>query len=813
MTDLIHDIRYGFRTLLNRPGFTILAVLTLALGIGATTSIFSVINGVVLQPLPFRDPGQLVQVWTTQPENDRDNWSGATFIDVMEQCGSFEEFAGICGASLTLTGYDLPRMLMGASVTSNWFEMLDIGAWRGRVIISEVDLPGEDRVVVLRHGLWQTEFGGDEGVIGRSIELNGELYTIVGILAPGVGYPESAQFWASSRYRVPDPPFDFGGDPSTVRGAEYFNVIARLDDGVTLAQAGSELDVVGAGLRQQYPAMDPDGGYNIVPLRDAIVGDVRSILLTLFGAVGFVLLIACANVANLLLVRASGREREIAVRMAIGATRTRVIRQLVTESAVLAFMGGILGLTFAFGGTDLLLSLVPEEIPRMASVAVDWTVLGFTMLIALATGLLFGLVPALQSSDGNLMTAVREGGGRHTAGRSRRNLRNGLIIGEVAISLILLVGAGLMVRTFMALNDVDPGFDPVDVHTARVWIPESRYGEDALVTGFYREVIERMDARPEIEGAAAILSLPINPGITGTLAFSIQGRPAEPGQDAVAGFQLVSADYFRIMSIPLLSGRALEPGDDENGPRVVVVNQALAEEFWLGENPLGKQVTWSDPTDAETEWSEIVGVVSNTRFASLDTEPRTEIYRPYSQSSMPFLTMVIRSRAESEAVFSLLRQVVAEIDADQTVTEMISMEEVLSTSLAQRRFNMQLLGLFSLIALLMAAVGLYGVLSYTVAQRSSEIGVRVALGAESRNVIGLIVRDGFRLVVIGLAAGLAGSLLMVRVISNHVYGIDAYDPASLITGLVLMAMVAMVACLVPAWRAARVDPMVVLNRD
>jgi len=813
MTDLIHDIRYGFRTLLKRPGFTILAVLTLALGIGATTSIFSVINGVVLQPLPFDDPGELVQVWTTQPENDQDNWCGAKFIDVMEQSTSFEELAGLCGASLTLTGYDLPRMLQGVSVTSNWFEMLGIGAWRGRVLSSEIDLPGGNRVVVLRHSLWLTEFGGDEGIIGRSIELNGEPYTVVGILAPGVGYPERARFWASSKYRAPDPPFDLGGDPTTIRGAEYFSVFARLDDGASLDQAALELEAIGAGLREQHPEMDPEGGFNIVHLRDAIVGDVRSILLTLFGAVGFVLLIACANVANLLLVRASGREREISVRMAIGATRTRVIRQLVTESAVLAVMGGLLGLAFAFGGTDLLLTLVPEEIPRMASVAVDWTVLGFTMFIALSTGILFGLVPAFQSSGGDLMTAVREGGGKHTAGRSRKNLRNSLIVGEVAISLILLVGAGLMVRTFMTLNQVHPGFDPVNVHTARVWIPESRYGEDALVTGFYREVIERLEARPEVEGAAAVLSLPIDPGITGTLAFSIMGRIDEPGQQPVCGFQLVSADYFRIMGIPLLSGRALEESDNENAPRVAVINQALAEEFWPGENPLGKQVTWGDPSDAEAEWTEIVGVVGSTRFESLDSEPRTEIFRPYSQDSMPFLTMVVNSRAESDMVFSLMRQAVAEIDSDQPVTQMAGMEEILSTSLAQRRFNMQLLGLFSLVALIMAAVGLYGVLSYTVAQRSGEIGIRIALGAGFSTVISLIVRDGFRLVLIGLAAGLAGALLMVRVITNHIYGIDTYDPASLLLGIVTMAVVALAACLFPAWRAARVDPMVVLNRE
>ncbi len=813
MADFLHDIRYGIRTLLKRPGFTVIAVLTLALGIGATTSIFSIVNGVVLQPLPFREPDRLVRVWSTTPDSDRDNWDGATFIDIREQSDSFDELAGICGANLTLTGYDLPRMLRGASVTSNWFEMLGIGAWRGRVLASGTDLPGENRVVVLSHGLWQVEFGGDEGVLGQSIELNDEPYTVVGILAPGVGYPETAQFWASSRYRVPDPPFPLGGDPADNRGAEYFDTFARLKDDVSLEQARTELESIGLGLRQEYPGFSADEGYNIVSLREAIVGDVRSILMTLFGAVGFVLLIACANVANLLLVRASGREREIAVRMAIGATRTRVIRQLVTESAILALVGGILGLTFAFWGTELLLALVPEEIPRVASVAVDWTVLGFTMFISMATGLLFGLLPALHSSGGNLMNAVREGGGKHTAGRTRRNVRNGLIISEVAVSLILLVGAGLMVRTFMALNEVNPGFDPELVHTARVWIPGSTYSEDVQVTGFYREVLDQMKARPGIDGAAAVLSLPINPGLTGTLAFNIQDRPVEPGQDPVCGFQLVSEDYFRIMGIPLLSGRTLEQTDNENGPQVVVINQALAEEMWSGENPLGKQVTWGDPTDPETLWAEIVGVVGNTRFESLDSEPRSEIFRPFSQSPMPFLTMVIKSRAESEMVFSTLRQVVADIDPDQPVTEMVSMVEVLSTSLAQRRFNMQLLGLFALTALLMAAVGLYGVLSFSVAQRSSEIGVRVALGAGSWSVIGLIVRDGFRMVLIGIGAGVVGALLLARLVSNLIYGVNSFDPLTLFSGIVLLAAIAFLACLLPAWRAARIDPMVVLTQE
>jgi len=813
MTSLLHDIRYGFRTLMKRPGFTVVAALTLALGIGATTSIFSVVNGVVLQPLPFTDPDRLVRIWSTSPDDDRDNWDGATFVDVREQCGSFRELAGMTGANLTLTAYDLPRMLRGVSVTSNWFDMLGIGAWRGRVLSSEADLPGEDRVVVLSHGLWQVDFGGDEGVIGRSIELNDEPYTVVGILAPGVGYPETAQFWASARYRVPDPPFDFGGDPAENRGAEYFHAFARLRDDTSIDQARAELEVIGIGLRERYLEFSSDEGFNMVPLRESIVGDVRSIIMTLFGAVGFVLLIACANVANLLLVRASGREREIAVRMAIGATRTRIVRQLVTESAILALVGGTLGLTFALLGTDLLLSIVPEEIPRVASVTIDWAVLGFTMVVSLATGMLFGLVPALQSSGGGLMNAVREGGGKHTAGRTRRKLRNGLIVGEVAVSLILLVGAGLMVRTFLVLNEVHPGFEPENVHTARVWIPESRYSEEVQVTGFYREVIERMEVRPGIDGAAAVLSLPINYGLSGTLAFNIQDRPAEPGQEPVCGFQLVSADYFRIMGIPLLSGRMLERADDERGPQVAVINQALAEGLWPGENPLGKQVTWGDPSDDGTEWAEIVGIVGNTLFESLDSEPRSEIFRPFSQSPMPFLTMVIKSRAESEMVFSSLRQVVADIDPDQPVTDMMSMGEVLSTSLAQRRFNMQILGLFALAALLMAAVGLYGVLSYSVAQRSGEIGVRMALGAGSWNVIGLIVRDGFRMVLIGLGAGVAGALLLTRLVSNLIYGVSASDPVTLLLGIFLLAAIAFLACLLPAWRAARIDPMVVLTRE
>lgn len=571
------------------------------------------------------------------------------------------------------------------------------------------------------------------------------------------------------------------------------------------------MDAIGARFREEYPDTKADEGFNIVYLRDSIVGDIRPVLFTLFGAVGFVLLIACANVANLLLVKASGRDKEVAVRMALGANRSRIIGQLITESILLALCGGLFGVLFALWGTDALLALVPEDIPRAMEVTADLGVLGFAMLVSLTTGILFGMAPALQCSRQNLQESIREGSGRHGSDRKGNRVRNLLIIGEVAISLLLVVGAGLMMRTFFTLNAVDPGFNPENVYSARVWIPPSRYDEDEKITNFYREIIERVRGIPGVQSAGAVLSLPVNSGINGSLSFSIEGRPVEPGYEPVSGFQLVSSDYFKTMGIPVLHGRTITDTDNEDAPLVALVNQALADEHWPGENPLGNRIAWGNIEDDEVELATIVGIVGNTRHSGLDEETRTEIYRPYSQAPMPFMTLVVKSAMEESSIVSALRSVVAEVDPGQPVIEAMTMDQVLAGSLGQRRFNMLLLGLFAGAALLMAAVGLYGVLSYSVTQRSREIGISMALGASTGHIVGKIVREGFRLIIIGLVIGTLGAVALTRLITSLIYGVSVTDPVTFILGILLMTAVALTACYLPALRASRLDPVSVLR--
>lgn len=571
------------------------------------------------------------------------------------------------------------------------------------------------------------------------------------------------------------------------------------------------MDAIGARFREEYPDTKADEGFNIVYLRDSIVGDIRPVLFTLFGAVGFVLLIACANVANLLLVKASGRDKEVAVRMALGANRSRIIGQLITESILLALCGGLFGVLFALWGTDALLALVPEDIPRAMEVTADLGVLGFAMLVSLTTGILFGMAPALQCSRQNLQESIREGSGRHGSDRKGNRVRNLLIIGEVAISLLLVVGAGLMMRTFFTLNAVDPGFNPENVYSARVWIPPSRYDEDEKITNFYREIIERVRGIPGVQSAGAVLSLPVNSGINGSLSFSIEGRPVEPGYEPVSGFQLVSSDYFKTMGIPVLHGRTITDADNEDAPLVALVNQALADEHWPGENPLGNRIAWGNIEDDEVELATIVGIVGNTRHSGLDEETRTEIYRPYSQAPMPFMTLVVKSAMEESSIVSALRSVVAEVDPGQPVIEAMTMDQVLAGSLGQRRFNMLLLGLFAGAALLMAAVGLYGVLSYSVTQRSREIGISMALGASTGHIVGKIVREGFRLIIIGLVIGTLGAVALTRLITSLIYGVSVTDPVTFILGILLMTAVALTACYLPALRASRLDPVSVLR--
>lgn len=813
MSSIVQDIRYAVRGFARTPGFVGVAVITLALGIGATTAIFSVVNGIVLRPLPFPAPDRLVRLYSTEGGEGRDNHSGANFLDIRAESQSFEDLAGFIPGRFNLTGAETPQVVRGAVVTPDFFSVLGVDALLGRALSREADAPGGERTVVLRYSLWQSRYAGDVKVVGRPLVVDGQQYTVVGVMPRGFGYPPNAEFWAASQYRVPDPPFDFGTDPAEVRGAEYFAAVGRLKSDIDLSRAQAEMTMIAGRLAEAYPEENAAEGLLLVPLRESVVGDVSSTLYILLGAVGFLLLIACANVASLLLVRAWGRGRELALRSALGASRGRIVRQLLTESVVLAFLGGIVGLLVAVWGTNALLTLAPEGIPRVSEVGADLRLLAFALSIVLGTGVLFGLAPSLQAFAGRPAESGVIAGARLTAGRARSRLRHGLIVGEVAVSLLLLVGAGLTVRTYMALNHVHPGFDPHQTLSARVEIPETRYPTDIEQSEFYREVLERVSAIPGVRSAGGVLSLPINAGISGNLLFSIEGRQAAPGEEWQSGYQLASPDYFRTLGIPVLRGRIFAQGDGPDASRVAVINQALADLYWRDEEPIGQRVTWGDPTDENVDWTTIVGIVGNTRQDGLEEAPRPEIFRPYAQAPMPFMTLVVRSDVEATGLTTAIRNAVLEVDPAQPIYEVKTMERVLSDSLGSRRFSMYVLGVFAVTALVLAAVGLFGVLTFSVSQRSKEIAIRMALGARAGGVIARVVGEGLGLAAIGLLIGTLGAVALTRYMASMVYGVSTADPKTFVSGIALFVLVALVASWIPALRAAHADPMNVLKAE
>ncbi len=814
MSNLLHDLRFGLRSFAKSPGFTAVAILTLALGIGATTSVFTVTDAVILRPLPYAEPERLVSVFVTELSRgvSRTNHAGAGYLDLRDQSESFDGLAAYRGLSINLVGGEVPVRIRGASVMPEFFSVLGVDALIGRTFSPALDAPESERAVVLGHSLWQTQFGGDEELLGQSLKLNDELYTVVGIMPAGFEFPVGSELYLSPHYRVPDPPFDLGEDPAENRGAQYLSVVGRLRDGVRLEQAQAELDIIAAQLAEAFQGSSGGEGLVTVSLHDTLVSEARPLLYVLLGAVGFVLLIACANVANLLIVRATRKEKELAIRRALGAGVGRIVRQLLTESILLALIAGIFGVVLALWGTDLLLLLAPAEIPRAEEVGVDLRVLGFTFLIVVGTGVLFGMAPVPQVSRDNLQSTIKDGAARITGGSANR-LRKALIIGEVAISFLLVVGAGLMGRTFLSLLAVDPGFDSSNTLAVHMALPENKYSEDHEFLAFYNGVLDRVETMPGVESAAMVLTLPMNSNIRGTLSITIDGLPKAPGEDLVAGFQVVSPDYFRTLRIPLLGGRLLTAADSEDAPPVLLINQAFVDRHFPDEEPLGKRITWGDGEAPDTTWSTVVGVVGNTLMEGLDDQAEPMTYQTYPQAWLPFLTLVVRSHGDPAALTGSVRAAILEVDPEQPIYGETTLDEALAGTLGNRRFNMLLLGVFSFAALVMAAVGLYGVLSFSVEQRTREIGIRRALGAEQGTVILQVVREGSTLVLIGLLIGVAGSFALSGVVSSQIHGVSAADPISYAIGILVLGTIALLACTVPALRASRVDPIVALKSE
>ncbi|MFP5261703.1 MAG: ABC transporter permease [Blastocatellia bacterium] len=804
------DLRYGIRTLAQRPGFAAAAALALALGIGANSAIFSVVNAVLLRSLPYEAPDQLVIVQSTRRQDPRRSGSASypDFADFRSQNQVFDDMAAFRSRGYTLTGAGEPERIDGARVSASFFQLLGAEPHLGRAFLPEEDKPEAARVVIISHGLWQRRFGGDPDVIGRTLTLDGNSYTVVGVATAGFSFPiemEKADIWS---------PLALDGELLEQRGAHFLRVIARLKPGVPLQAAQAEMSTIATRLEQQYPEDDTDRVVALYSLYDHLVGGIRPALLVLLAVVGFVLLIACSNVANLLLARAATRQREIAIRMALGASRGRIIRQLITESLILAFIGGGAGLLLALWGVESLVALSPANLPRMSGVGVDRWVLGFTLIVSVMTGIIFGLAPAIKASKPDLNDALKEGGRGSTEGFSGRRLRNLLVVSEMALALVVLISAGLLIRSFLRLQQVNAGFDPSNILTMQVELPSSKYKEGVQVSAFFEQVLERINALPGVESAGAVTTLPLS-GSNMRTSFTVQNRPAPPpGQEPLAHLRAVTPGYFRTLRIPLLKGQEFGENYRKSSPGRIIINDTMARRFWPDEDPIGQRISIGMSTDEDEPalW-EIVGIVGDVRHASLDAEPAPEMYVPHSQQSWPFLTLVIRTTSDPMAMAGAARAQVLAVDKDQPVSSVKSMEGMVSASIAQPRFYLLLLGIFAALALTLAAVGVYGVLSYSVTQRMHEIGIRMALGAKPFDVIRLVVGQGLVLSLAGVAVGLVGAYVFTRLMSSMLYGVSATDPVTFAALAVLLMAVALLASYVPARRATKVDPMVALRYE
>jgi len=801
---LLQDFHFAVRSFLRTPGFTLLCATTLALGIGSATAVFSVADTLLLRPLPFPHADRLVDLWSTRPAQgeQRNVVAGATYLDWERDARAFTLLAAYRTMDFNVTGDGFPERLPGVSITPGFFAALDVGPILGR-LPSPGDGPAAARTVVLSDAVWQERYGADPSIIGRAMTIDGIPHTIVAVLPPGVTFPEKVGLYAPSPYRVPLTPMD-DVDRSADRTAGYLRVIGRLAEGISLDAAQAEMSAVAA--RAPAAARDPDDpiGVAVIPAQEDLVGPLRPTLIVFLGAVGLLLLIACANVANLLTVRALRRRPELAVRMSLGAGPARIRRQLLTEAIVLALMGGVPGLLLAAWGTRILVSLAPEGIPRLSEASVDSRVLIVSLLVTLATGLLFGLAPTVGFSGRAPSLTLRAGRVRRQPGPEL--LRDTIVVTEVALALLLVVGAGLMLRTYRAVSTTDPGFDPSSVLVAHVALPASRYTDDATQAAFYEQTLASIRALPGVESAATILTLPMHWAIRGTFHFSVEGR-TDPESGALAGYQVASTDYFKTLRIPLLQGRDIAEADQYDHPAVVVINEAMAQRYWPGENPLGQRITfWGDPDDPATTWATIVGVVGNTAKDGLDEPPEPEAYLPVRQVPMPRASIVVRTAGDPYGIADAVRRCLRDVDASLPLYGVLTMEDVVAESLAQRRFRMILLGVFAGAALLLTAVGLYGVISFSVGQRTREIGIRMALGATRDGVVRQVIREGLVRVAVGLAVGAAGSLALTRVIASQVFGVSVTDPITYACSALTLGMLALTACAVPAIRASRVDP-------
>jgi putative ABC transport system permease protein len=807
------DIRYGVRMLLKAPSISIVATIALALGIGANTAIFSVVNSVLLRPLPFANSEQLMNIWETDSVRgtQRGSASYPNFADWREQNHVFEHVSTYRNSDFIMTGRGESTRLQGAVVNADLFPLLGVTPLIGRGFLPAEDNPGESgRVVLLSQSLFHKRFNSDPNIVNQSMVLDGKNYTIVGVMPGAFQFPvqnDPVELWTTVAVDRE------GEEPITQeRGAHYMQVIARLKPGVSKEQAQAEMTAIGSRLEQQYPDKNLHRNIRVQPTLEALVGDVRPALLILLGAVGFVLLIACANVANLLLARAMSRHKEMAIRSALGASRMRVVRQLLTESVLLSLAGGLLGLVLAVWWSDLLVALGKENIPRAMQVGLDWRVLGFTLLVSVLTGIVFGLVPAMHSSKTELTESLKEGGRSGAEGARRNHIRGVLVVGELAIAVVLLVGAGLLIQSLWRLRQVNPGFESQNLLTFVVGIPDVRYPTNKQAQ-FYRDLIERIEKLPGVRSTSSVIPLPLG-GDDFSISFETEGRPLAKGDLPSADFFDVQVGYFKTLGISILKGRDFTERDNKQGPPVIIVNQAFARKFFPNEEAVGKRIKPGISTDTDDPaMREIIGVVSDIRNRNLSSDLRPGYYLPAAQVPFSQMTLVVRTTNDPHSVITAVQNEVHAMDSELPIFNVKTMDEYISATVAGPRFNATLLVIFAGVALILTIVGLYGVMSYSVAQRTNEIGIRMALGAQTSDVLRLIVSQGFKLVLIGLGIGLIGAFALTRVIASLLFGVTTKDPLTFAAVAVLLALVALLACYIPARRATRLDPLHALRYE
>jgi putative ABC transport system permease protein len=801
METLIKDIRYGLRGLWKRPGFSIVALLTLALGIGANTAIFSLINAVLIRPLPFHDPDQLVWTWgNIRNGGNRASVSPLDYLDYRKRNTTFEEFAAMISVpiSANLTGGGEPERLVAGGVTGNFFKALGVQPALGRTLVLENETPGRDQVAVLSYTLWQRRFGGDLQIINKRITLDDKSFEVVGVMPRDFEFPATAEIWV---------PLNFDGSPGMKqRKAHFLRPIGRLKPGVTLAQAQADTDNIARQLEAAYPDTDTGWNLRLVSLREQIVGNVRSTLYILLGAVGLVLLIACANVANLLMAHAASRQKEIAVRSALGASRLRIARQMITESVVLAFFGGTLGILLAIWGVQALVALSGSNLPTTAQVKIDFTVLVFTLTTSLATGVLFGLAPALRTMKLNLVDTLKEGGRTGSEGAQRNRTRSLLVVLESAVAVMLLIGAGLLIKSLVRLENTNPGFEASNVLTMRIDLPQKKYAAPEALANFWEQFQAHVAALPGVESVGLVSELPLS-GQPNDMPYTVEGRaPGAANQAFDDDFRRVNQDYFRTLRIPFLRGRNFTPQEVHDQAQVVIISESLASQTFPNEEPLGKRLIMGFGNQP----FEIIGVVGDIRHRSLELAPLPAMYMPAFE---PGSNVVIRTRNDTQATTASVRRELSLIDPNQPIATVRTMDQWLFLAVAAPRYRTGLFSLFAALALLLATVGIYGVMSYSVGQRTHEIGVRMALGAGQVDVLRLVVRQGMSLVVIGVVIGLGGAFALTRVIASLLYGVGTKDPGTFLLVAFVLAAVAFIACYVPAWRATKVDPLVALRYE